>query len=316
MSVPDPGEDAGQNWVQRLRQGLSRSSTKLSGGIGELFTRRRLTDEALEELEDLLITADLGAATATALSARLARTRFDQEIGADEIRRALAEHVRDVLAPVARTITIHQSYKPHVILFCGVNGSGKTTTIAKFGHLFRQAGFSVMLAACDTFRAAAIQQLEIWGARIGAPVLTRPPGADAASLAFDAMQLAQKERADVLMIDTAGRLQNRTDLMAELQKIVRVLRKQDERAPHDCVLVLDATVGQNAHNQVQVFRQMVDVTGLVVTKLDGTAKGGVVVALAEKFGLPVYAIGAGEKMDDMQAFDAEVFARSLVGLPE
>jgi fused signal recognition particle receptor len=306
--------DERSGWLERLRQGLGRSSARLTGGIGDLFFRRRLDDEALEELQDLLIAADLGTATAAKVTRSLAKTRFGEEVGAEEIRGALADEITAILAPVARTITIHEALKPHVILFCGVNGSGKTTTIAKFGRLFRRVGFKVLIAACDTFRAAAIEQLQIWGDRVDCPVLTRPPGADAASLAFDAMQLAQREKADVLMIDTAGRLQNKSHLMAELQKIVRVLRKYDDRAPHDCILVLDATVGQNAHSQVEVFRQMVDVTGLVVTKVDGSAKGGVVVALAERFGLPVYAVGVGERMDDMQAFDARTFARGLLGL--
>jgi fused signal recognition particle receptor len=215
---------------------------------------------------------------------------------------------------VARTIAINDAYRPHVILVCGVNGSGKTTTIAKLAGLFKHVGFDVMLAAGDTFRAAAIEQLQIWGERAGCPVVARAPGSDAASLAFDAYEEARERGAHVLLIDTAGRLHNKAHLMAELQKICRVLKKVDERAPHDCILVLDATVGQNAHNQVEVFRQMVDVTGLAVTKLDGSAKGGVVVALAERFGLPVYAIGVGEGMDDMRAFEARAYARSLLGL--
>jgi fused signal recognition particle receptor len=305
-------DDAG--WRARLRQGLGRSSAKLSSGIGGLFTGRRLDQQALEDLEELLIAADLGVGTAAKLCEALARTRFNRDVGPDEVRAALADGIAAILAPVAQTITIEDAHKPHVVLVCGVNGSGKTTTIAKYGRLFRGAGLKVFFAAADTFRAAAIEQLQIWGDRVGCPVLTRPPGADAASLAFDAMVLAQAERADVLMIDTAGRLQNKADLMAELQKIVRVLGRHDAEAPHDSILVLDATVGQNAHAQVEVFRAMVDVTGLVVTKLDGSAKGGVVVALAERFGLPVYAIGVGEGMDDLRAFEPQSFARSLLGL--
>jgi fused signal recognition particle receptor len=305
-------EQAG--WLGRLRRGLGRSSAKLTGGIGDLFTKRRLDDEALEELEELLITADLGVETSARLTKALADARFGDQVTADEVRSALAEEIARVLEPVARTIAIHDAYRPHVILVCGVNGSGKTTTIAKMAHLFKAAGFEVMLAAGDTFRAAAIEQLQIWGDRVGCRVFKRAPGADAASLAFDAYDEAKARRAHVLMIDTAGRLHNKTHLMEELQKVCRVLKKIDERAPHDCLLVLDATVGQNAHNQVEVFRQMVNVTGLAVTKLDGSAKGGVVVALAQRFGLPVYAIGVGEGVDDMRAFDARAYARSLLGL--
>lgn len=307
-----PEDTAG--WLSRLGRGLSRSSAKLSGGIGDLFTKRRLDDETLEELEELLIAADLGVGTAAKLCQGLAKTRFGKELDPDEVRAALAQEIEAVLAPVAQTITIDQAHKPHVILVCGVNGSGKTTTIAKFGRLFRRNGLKVFFAAADTFRAAAIEQLQIWGDRVGCPVLTRPPGADSASLAFDAMVLAQAEAADVLMIDTAGRLQNKANLMAELQKITRVLGRHNATAPHDVILVLDATVGQNAHSQVEVFRDIVNLTGLVVTKLDGSAKGGVVVALAERFGLPVYAIGVGEGMDDFQPFAADAFARSLLGL--
>jgi fused signal recognition particle receptor len=307
-------EDEKVGWLGRLKRGLGRSSAKLTTGIGDLFTNRRLDDEALEELEELLITGDLGIETSARLARALAEARFGQEVTAEEVRAALAEEVAKVLEPVARTIAINDAYRPHVILVCGVNGSGKTTTIAKLAGLFKHVGFDVMLAAGDTFRAAAIEQLQIWGERAGCPVVARAPGSDAASLAFDAYEEARERGAHVLLIDTAGRLHNKAHLMAELQKICRVLKKVDERAPHDCILVLDATVGQNAHNQVEVFRQMVDVTGLAVTKLDGSAKGGVVVALAERFGLPVYAIGVGEGMDDMRAFEARAYARSLLGL--
>ncbi|MFO1154727.1 MAG: signal recognition particle-docking protein FtsY [Rhodospirillales bacterium] len=306
--------DAAGGWMSRMRRGLGRSSAKLTGGIGDLFTKRKLDEDSLEELEELLIGSDLGIETAAKLAQSLARSRFNQEVTADEVRAALADEIALVLDPVAQTITVNDAHKPHVILVCGVNGSGKTTTIAKLAHLFRRVGFKVVLAAADTFRAAAIEQLQIWGTRAGCEVVARPLGSDAASLAFEAFELARAERADVLLIDTAGRLHNRADLMAELKKIVRVLKKLDETAPHDCLLVLDATVGQNAHAQVKVFREMVDVTGLAVTKLDGSAKGGVVVALAERFGLPVYAIGVGEGIDDMRAFESRAFARSLLGL--
>lgn len=301
-------------WVARLREGLSRSSARLGGGITDLFQKRRLDDETLEELEDLLISADIGVATAMKLTAALARTRFHQDLSPEDIKGALADEMAKILAPVAQTIALHQAHKPHVILVCGVNGSGKTTTIAKLGGLFTRVGLKVILAAGDTFRAAAVEQLQVWGERIGAQVIAKPLGADAAGLAFDALQQARARRADVLIIDTAGRLQNRADLMGELQKIVRVLKKIDNEVPHDTILVLDATVGQNAHSQVETFREMVNVTGLVLTKLDGSAKGGVVVALADTQGLPVHAVGVGEGLEDMRPFDPTAFARSLLGL--
>ena len=305
-----------KGWLGRLRAGLSRSSSRISDGIGSIFTGRRLDDAALEELEDLLITSDLGVETAAKISAALARTRFDKEVSADEIRTALAAEVAKILEPVAVPLAIDPAHRPHIILVTGVNGSGKTTTIGKLARRLQEDGRKVMLAAGDTFRAAAIEQLRIWGERAGCPVVSSAQGADAASLAFEAIDRARAEGADVLIIDTAGRLQNREDLMQQLQKIVRVIAKQDETAPHDCLLVLDATTGQNAHSQVETFRSMCDVTGLVVTKLDGSARGGVLVALAEKFGLPVHAIGVGEGEDDLREFEAEAFARSLVGLPE
>lgn len=311
-SVRQGGEERG--WLSRLRRGLRRSSQRLTSGITDLFTKRRLDHAALEELEELLISADLGVSTAAKLTAALAKARFNQEVSPEEVREVLAEEVAKILALVSERITIHQAHKPHVILVCGVNGSGKTTTIAKLAAMFNHVGFKVMLAAGDTFRAAAIEQLQIWGERIGCPVIARPPGSDAAGLVYEALEKARAERADVLLIDTAGRLQNRIDLMDELKKIVRVLKKLDETAPHDCLLVLDATVGQNAHSQVEVFREMVNVTGLVMTKLDGSAKGGVVVALADRFALPVYAIGVGESLQDMRPFEAKAFARSLMGL--
>ncbi|HJO96887.1 MAG: signal recognition particle-docking protein FtsY [Rhodospirillales bacterium] len=307
-------EDAKSGWLGQLRAGLGRSSAKLTGGIGELFTHRKLDDEALGELEDLLIAADLGVATAAKLAQNLARSRFDQDITADEVRAALAEEMAALLEPIARPLAINATAKPHVILVCGVNGSGKTTTIAKLARRFTEEGRSVMLAAGDTFRAAAIEQLQVWGERTGCAVIAREQGADAAGLAFEAVEQARRQAADVLIIDSAGRLQNKANLMAELQKMVRAIRKLDAAAPHDCLLVLDATVGQNAHNQVEVFRDMVAVSGLVLTKLDGSAKGGVVVALAEKFGLPIHAVGVGESFDDMRPFEAGSFARALMGL--
>ena len=276
-------EQKKSGWIGRLRAGLSKSSGKIAGSI-------------------------------TGLTAGLAKTRFDKEVDSDEVLEALAEEAARILAPVARPLAIDGTRKPHVILVCGVNGSGKTTTIGKLAKQFREEGHSVLLAAGDTFRAAAVEQLKVWGERTGCPVIARDTGADAAGLAFDAFQQAKEAGTDILMIDTAGRLQNKAHLMDELQKVIRVVKKLDETAPHDCLLVLDATVGQNAHSQVEVFGDMVSVTGLVMTKLDGTAKGGVVVALADKFGLPVHAVGVGEGADDLRPFEARAFARSLMGL--
>jgi len=303
-------------WLARLKAGLSKTSSRLTGGIADIFRKRRLDDAALEALEDLLIAADLGPATAARLTAGLAATRFDKEVSADEVRRALAAEITKILEPVARPLVIDPARRPHVILVAGVNGSGKTTTIGKLAQQFRAEGRSVMLAAGDTFRAAAVEQLQIWGRRAGCPVVSGKPGGDAAGLAYEALQTAQREGTEVLLIDTAGRLQNKADLMAGLEKIGRVLKKLDADAPHDCLLVLDATVGQNAHSQVEIFREAVAVSGLVVTKLDGSARGGVLVALAEKFALPVHAVGVGEGAEDLHPFEAADFARDLMGLDD
>ncbi len=314
-AVAEPEAPAAKpGWLGRLKAGLSKSSDRLGRGIGDLFTKRRLDDEALGDLEDLLITADLGVATAAKVTERLAKTRFGQDVDADEIKAALADEIETLLAPVARPLALDPSRKPQVVLVVGVNGSGKTTTIGKMAKAHADRGLKVSLAAGDTFRAAAVEQLKVWGERSHCPVFARDTGADAAGLAFDALAQSRGRADDLLFIDTAGRLQNKTDLMAELQKIVRVIKKQDETAPHDVLLVLDATVGQNAHSQVEAFKEIVDVTGLVLTKLDGTARGGVLVALAEKFGLPVHAIGVGESAEDLRPFEAKAFARSLVGL--
>jgi len=303
-----------QGWFARLRAGLAKSSARLGEGINAIFLRRRLDDAALGELEDLLISSDMGVGVAGEVVATLRRTRFNQEVSPEEVRAALAEEVARLIRPVMRPLRLDPAKKPFAILVVGVNGSGKTTTIGKLARQFRAEGRRVVLAAGDTFRAAAVEQLQIWGERTGAPVVTRPQGADAAGLAFDALQQAQRDGADVLLIDTAGRLQNKADLMAELQKIVRVLKKLDATAPHAVLLVLDATVGQNAHAQAEIFRQMVGVTGIVMTKLDGTAKGGVLVSLAEKYGIPIHAVGIGESAEDLRPFEADAFARSLVGL--
>ncbi|MTJ79785.1 MAG: signal recognition particle-docking protein FtsY [Telmatospirillum sp.] len=301
-------------WLKRIRQGLSRSSSRLTQGITDLFTKRRLDDAALEELEELLITADLGVSTAARITQQLAKGRYDQEISSEEVRTTLADSIAEILTPVARPLEPDRANKPHVVLMVGVNGSGKTTTIGKLAKYHHDQGLSVTLVAGDTFRAAAVEQLKVWGERTGCPVIAREQGADAAGLAFDALRTSQERGDDLLLIDTAGRLQNKADLMAELSKIVRVLRKHDPAAPHDILLVLDATVGQNAHSQVEIFKDITEVTGLVVTKLDGTARGGVLVALADKFGLPVHAIGVGEGADDLRPFEARAFARSLLGL--
>lgn len=274
--------------------------------------RRALDDDMLESLEELLITSDMGVDTALRVTANMAEGRFGKRLSTDEIKGLLASEVARIMDPVAKPMPLYQK-APQVVLVVGVNGSGKTTTIGKLASQFRDAGKSVVIAAGDTFRAAAVEQLQVWGDRAGVPVMTAPEGSDPASLAYDALARAEAEGADLLMIDTAGRLQNRADLMEELAKIVRVLRKRDATAPHNTLLVLDATTGQNALNQVEIFREVADVTGLVMTKLDGTAKGGVLVALADKFGLPIHAIGVGETIDDLAPFDPEEFAQALTG---
>jgi len=303
-------------WFSRLKAGLSRSSSRLADGIGGIFTKRRLDSAALEELEELLILADMGVECAAALTGDLANTRLDKDITPEEVRETLAVRIADILDPIARPLVLDSSHAPHVVLVVGVNGTGKTTTIGKLAKQWRDQGHRVMLAACDTFRAAAIEQLQAWGERSGCPVVVGRPGADAAGLAYDALARARGEAADVLIIDTAGRLHNKVELMAELEKISRVLKKLDDGAPHDCLLVLDATVGQNAHAQVETFQRLVAVSCLAVTKLDGTARGGVLVALAGKFELPVIAVGVGEAIDDLRPFEAQPFARALMGLED
>ena len=281
-------------------------------GRGATETKRMLDDAMLEELEEMLISADLGVETSMRVASNMAEGRFGKRLGASEIKALLAAEVTRILEPVARPLPIFAK-TPQVVLVVGVNGSGKTTTIGKLASQLKAAGKSVVIAAGDTFRAAAVEQLQIWGERAGVPVLTAPEGSDPASLAFDALGRAEADGADILLIDTAGRLQNRSDLMAELEKIVRVIRKKDETAPHNTLLVLDATTGQNALSQVEIFAKIADVSGLVMTKLDGTAKGGVLVALADRFGLPIHAIGVGEQIDDLSPFDPEEFAEALTG---
>lgn len=286
---------------------------RLMGRSAAAEPRRALDDDMLEQLEELLIAADMGVDTALRVTANLAEGRMGKKVSSREIKELLAQEVARIMEPVAKPLPIYAK-RPQVVLVVGVNGSGKTTTIGKLASQFKGAGKKVVIAAGDTFRAAAVEQLKVWGDRAGVPVLTAPEGSDPASLAFDAMTKAQEDGADLLMIDTAGRLQNRADLMEELAKIVRVIRKKDETAPHNTLLVLDATTGQNALSQVGTFQQLADVSGLVMTKLDGTAKGGVLVALADKFGLPIHAIGVGEQIDDLAPFDPEEFAAALTGL--
>ncbi|SPJ24823.1 signal recognition particle-docking protein FtsY [Palleronia abyssalis] len=286
---------------------------RLFGRQGADVVRRPLDDDMLESLEDLLITADMGVDTSARVTANLAEGRYGKRVSTEEIKAALAQEIARIMEPVAKPLPLYPK-KPQVVLVVGVNGSGKTTTIGKLSSQFNAAGKKVVIAAGDTFRAAAVEQLQVWGDRAGVPVMTAPQGSDPASLAFEAHKKAEADGADLLMIDTAGRLQNRADLMEELAKIVRVLRKRDETAPHNTVLVLDATTGQNALSQVETFQKLADVSGLVMTKLDGTARGGVLVALADKFGLPIHAIGVGEQIDDLAPFDPEEFAAALTGL--
>lgn len=320
------------SFFSKLKNRLTKSSTKIDDGVQAIVApeapkpgliaralgqgdgpKRVLDDAMLESLEELLISADMGVETALKVSANMAEGRFGKKLGAEEIKRLLAAECAAILTPVARPLPIYAK-RPQVVLVVGVNGSGKTTTIGKLASQLKGAGKSVVIAAGDTFRAAAVEQLQVWGERAGVPVLTAPEGSDPASLAYEAMGKAEESGADMLLIDTAGRLQNRNDLMEELAKIVRVIRKKDPDAPHNTLLVLDATTGQNALNQVDIFTKIADVSGLVMTKLDGTAKGGVLVALADRFGLPIHAIGVGEAIDDLSPFDPTEFANALAGI--
>ncbi|MEE7502602.1 signal recognition particle-docking protein FtsY [Methylobacterium mesophilicum] len=310
---PDREPEA-KGWWSRLTSGMKRTSSALSDRVTGLFTKRKLDATTLEDLEDALIQADFGLETAMRVSEAVGKGRYEKGISPDEVRAILAAEVERALEPVAVPLAVDAGRKPYVILTVGVNGAGKTTTLGKLASKLRAEGRTVMLAAGDTFRAAAIDQLKVWGARTGTPVVSGAQGADAAGLAFDALKQAGAAGTDVLLIDTAGRLQNKAGLMAELEKIVRVLRKQDPEAPHATLLVLDATVGQNALSQVELFSQAAPVTGLVMTKLDGTARGGILVALAAKFGLPVHFIGVGEGVEDLEPFAARDFARAIAGL--
>ncbi len=303
-----------RGWFARLKSGLEKSSQRLTGNLKDILLKRKLDKNLLSKIEDQLIQSDLGVAVAKRLSDGLAKQKFDQEITPDEVKQLMADEIINMLNPVVSPLKVDRSNKPHVILICGVNGSGKTTTIGKLASQYVRAGYKTILAAGDTFRAAAVEQLQIWGERAGCAVVAKETGTDPASLAYDALDTAIKEKVDVLIIDTAGRLQNRTDLMDELDKIIRVIKKIDKTAPHDIVLVMDSTIGQNAHNQVEVFKKVVNISGLIITKLDGSAKGGVVVALAERFGINIHAIGVGENVEDLNDFNSSEFARSLLNL--
>lgn len=312
---PDPyAEVRDPGFFDKLSGGLSKSSSKLGTGLTGMFGGRRLDDDALEDLEDLLIMSDMGAKVSSKITANLAKTRFDKDISDDEIRIALASEIEAIMKPREQVVDFADGPRPRVVLFVGVNGSGKTTTIGKIASKLKEQGAKALLVAGDTFRAAAIEQLTVWGERAGIPVLSKPTGADAAGLVYEAIEKAQREDLDLVLVDTAGRLQNKAELMSELAKIVRVTRKLDPDAPHDVILVLDATVGQNALSQVEAFRHTAGVSGIVMTKLDGTAKGGVLVAVAEAHALPIHFVGVGEKAEDLQPFSAEAYAKALVGL--
>jgi len=302
-----------QNWFQRLASGLKRSSDQLTGSIAAVFTKKKLDQGMLDELEDILIQSDFGVDMATTVTDALRRDRFDRDITSEEVREVLSAEIVKVLEPVAQPLALDAGKKPFVILMVGVNGTGKTTTIGKLASLYHAQGKTVMLAAGDTFRAAAIEQLQVWGDRTGATVIRKPPGSDASGLAYEAVERAREEGADVLLIDTAGRLQNRDELMSELEKIIRVIKKVDPTAPHATLLTLDATTGQNALSQVEIFGKRAGVTGLVMTKLDGTARGGILVAIAQKFALPVHFIGVGEGVDNLEPFAARDFAQAIAG---
>lgn len=303
-----------KSWFSRLKTGLSRSSANLTENITAVFTKKKLDEDTLQELEDILIQADLGVETALKVTDKLASQRMGKDVTDEEVREFMADEIEQVLKPVAAELELDLDHTPHVILVVGVNGSGKTTTIGKLSQKLYDAGFSTLLVAGDTFRAAAIEQLKIWGDRTLSPVVSRPLGSDAAGLAFDAYQQCVDENRDVMLMDTAGRLQNKTELMDELEKIIRVLKKQDPTAPHTVLLTLDATTGQNAMNQVDIFKEVSGVNGLVMTKLDGTARGGILVAISAKHKLPVYFVGVGETVDDLEPFEAREFARTIAGL--
>ncbi|WP_395613371.1 signal recognition particle-docking protein FtsY [Allosphingosinicella sp.] len=301
------------SWLERMRAGFRKTSDRLGDNLSGLFTKASLDAQTLDEIEEALIASDLGPATAAKVRERLAREKFEKGLTEEAVRGVVAEELEKILKPVAEPLEIDAFPRPQVILVVGVNGSGKTTTIAKLAHLFEEQDYSVLLAAGDTFRAAAIEQLKIWADRAGVPIIAGAEGSDSSALVYDGVKRATAEGIDVLIVDTAGRLQNKKDLMDELAKIRRVLGRLNPKAPHDVVLVLDATTGQNALSQIEVFKEVAGVTGLVMTKLDGTARGGVLVAAAEKYGLPIHAIGVGEGMDDLRPFDPALAARAIAG---
>ena len=303
-----------KNWFQKLKTGLFKSSEKISQGVKKIFVNKKLDIQTLNDLEELLIMADLGPSAAEKLTAELANEKFDKNIKPEEVKTFLAKKIEETLVDVAKPLILNNSKTPSVVLVVGVNGTGKTTTIGKLAHQYSSEGKKIMIAACDTFRAAAVEQLQIWAERSNAEFVKSTQGCDSAGLAYEALEKARSKKIDVLFIDTAGRVQNRTELMEELAKIIRVIRKLDPESPHHCLLTLDATTGQNAVSQVEIFKEIAEISGLIVTKLDGSAKGGILLSLAEKFSLPVHAIGVGEKIEDLQSFEAQEFAKSLMGL--
>ena len=303
-----------KNWFQKLKTGLFKSSEKISQGVKKIFVNKKLDIQTLNDLEELLIMADLGPSAAEKLTAELANEKFDKNIKPEEVKTFLAKKIEETLVDVAKPLILNNSKTPSVVLVVGVNGTGKTTTIGKLAHQYSSEGKKIMIAACDTFRAAAVEQLQIWAERSNAEFVKSSQGCDSAGLAYEALEKARSKKIDVLFIDTAGRVQNRTELMEELAKIIRVIRKLDPESPHHCLLTLDATTGQNAVSQVEIFKEMAEISGLIVTKLDGSAKGGILLSLAEKFSLPVHAVGVGEKIEDLQFFEAQEFAKSLMGL--
>ena len=303
-----------KNWFQKLKTGLFKSSEKISQGVKKIFVNKKLDIQTLNDLEELLIMADLGPSVAEKLTAELANEKFDKNIKPEEVKTFLAKKIEETLVDVAKPLILNNSKTPSVVLVVGVNGTGKTTTIGKLAYQYSNEGKKIMIAACDTFRAAAVEQLQIWAERSNAEFVKSSQGCDSAGLAYEALEKAKSKKIDVLFIDTAGRVQNRTELMEELAKIIRVIRKLDPESPHHCLLTLDATTGQNAVSQVEIFKEMAEISGLIVTKLDGSAKGGILLSLAEKFRLPVHAVGVGEKIEDLQSFEAQEFAKSLMGL--
>ena len=300
------------SWLQKLKQGLSKTSNTISESLVTVFVKKKLDQETLDELEELLISSDLGVHTSHHIITKLAKHKFDQEVTIDEIKSDLAQILAEILQPASKSINI--TTKPHVILVCGVNGNGKTTTIGKLAAKFAKDGHRITMAACDTFRAAAIGQLKVWADRAKAEFISGPENSDPASIAFKAIDAAKENNSDIVLIDTAGRLHNKTNLMEELSKIVRIIKKQDPDAPHETILVIDATTGQNAISQLETFHKFINITGLIITKLDGTAKAGIVVSLVQKFKIPIYAIGVGEHLDDLNEFNPEDFAKGLLGL--